>query len=136
MSWQDFEERVKYIYSTLLNLRDEGVVVSRNTSIVGRSGATHQIDVYWDFTRAGIRHRVAIECKDHQKPIDKGYIQEFHAKLNDIGNVVGLVVAKNGYQEGAEIYAKHYNIETITIDQLPHMGQLLGLRLSVVALPD
>jgi len=41
-----FESYVQFVYSTLLNLKDEGVVVSSNAMLKGRSGAKHEIDVF------------------------------------------------------------------------------------------
>jgi hypothetical protein len=135
-NWQEFEKHVEYIYSMLLNLRDEGVVVSRNATLLGRSGVAHQIDVYWEFIRAGVHHRVAIECKDHQRPIEKGQIHEFHSKLSDLDNIVGLIVSRNGFQSGAADFARHYGIQALTPSDLPNLGKLLGMRIQAVALPD
>ncbi len=43
-----FEEYVRGIYSMLLNLKDEGVVVSRDATVRGKSGENYQIDVYYE----------------------------------------------------------------------------------------
>ena len=55
------EKDVQRVYTFLLNMRDEGVVVGNPVFMTGKSGEQHEIDVYYEFTRAGIRHRVAIE---------------------------------------------------------------------------
>ena len=78
---QTLESWIHYVYDMLLNLRNDGVSVQRDVKLVGRSKVLHQIDVYYEFSRAGLKHRVAIECKDHNRPITKGDIQEFHGKL-------------------------------------------------------
>jgi hypothetical protein len=135
-NWREFEEEIRLLYEMLLNRKDEGVLVTRNAKIRGRSGAFHQIDVYYEFERAGIRHKVAIECKDTKRPVDKGQISEFAFKLVDIGNIIGLVISRNGYQEGAEIVASHYGIDLFTRVDLPSMGTLLAKRLETVALPN
>lgn len=41
------ESYVQFVYSSLLNMKDQGVVVSSNAIIKGRSGAKHEIDVYY-----------------------------------------------------------------------------------------
>ncbi len=66
------ESYVQYVYQSLLNMRNEGVVVSKNAKLRGKSGAMHEIDVFYEFVRAGIRHRVAVECKDLSRPVEKG----------------------------------------------------------------
>jgi hypothetical protein len=68
--WEQFEERVKHIYSVLLNLKGEKVSVSRDVKLIGRDGLIHQFDVYYEFSRAGVNHRVAIECRDKSREVD------------------------------------------------------------------
>ena len=129
------EKDVQRVYAFLLNMRDEGVSVSNPMFMTGKSGEQHEIDVYYEFTRAGIRHRVAIECKDWATPVSKGQIQEFESKLRDIGNITGVVVARNGYQSGADGFAKYHDILPLRFEDLPSINQLLAERLTTVALP-
>jgi hypothetical protein len=133
---KSLESYVQYVYNTLLNLRDEGVLVTMRPRLRGKSGAMHEVDVYYEFERAGVRHRVAIECKDHARPVSKGDVSEFYGKVNDIGGISAIVVSRNGYQEGAVDFAKMWNIELMTVEGLPSMGKLLGKRLEAAALPD
>lgn len=130
------EKDVQRVYSFLLNMRDEGVVVGNPVFMTGKSGEQHEIDVYYEFSRAGIRHRVAIECKDWATPVSKGQIQEFESKLRDIGNITGVVVSRNGYQSGADGFAKYHDILPLRFDDLPSFNALLAARLKTVALPD
>lgn len=130
------EKDVQQVYSYLLNMRDEGVVVGNTVFMTGKSGVQHEVDVYYEFAKAGIRHRVAIECKDWAAPVSKGRIQEFESKLRDIGNITGVVVARNGYQSGAEALARHMDILPLRFDDLPSFNVLMGQRLTAVGLPD
>lgn len=130
------EKDVRRVYAFLLNMRDEGVAVSNPMFMTGKSGEQHEIDVHYEFTKAGIRHRVAIECKDWTNPVSKGQIQEFESKLRDIGNITGVIVSRNGYQSGAEGFAKYHDILPLRFDDLPAINQLLADRLRTVALPD
>jgi len=130
------EKDVQRVYSFLLNMRDEGVVVGNPVFMTGKSGEQHEIDVYYEFSKAGIRHRVAIECKDWAKPVSKGQIQEFESKLRDIGNITGVVVSRSGYQSGAEGFAKYHDILPLKFEDLPSFNILLAERLRTVALPD
>lgn len=133
---KDLESYVQYIYSTLLNLRDEGVVVSSNTVLVGRSGAKHEIDVFYQFEKSGVVHKVAFECKFKTRRVEKSEVVDFHGKIQDIGNIQGIFVSKNGYQSGAVDYANHYGIKLLSIEDLPAINILLAKRIESVALPD
>ncbi|GAB6847905.1 restriction endonuclease [Paraburkholderia kururiensis] len=130
------ENDVQQIYSSLLNMRDEGVVVGKRVIVNGKSGVQHEIDVYYEFTKAGIRHRVAIECKDWATPVAKGQIQEFESKLRDIGTIIGVIVSRNGYQSGAVDFAKFNDIIPLKFEDLPSFRTILAERLKAVALPD
>jgi hypothetical protein len=130
------EKGVQQVYTYLLNMRDEGVVVGNSIFMTGKSGVQHEIDVYYEFSKAGIRHRVAIECKDWATQVSKGQIQEFESKLRDIGNITGVMIARRGYQSGAETFARHMDIIPLVFDDLPSFNILLGQHLTAVALPN
>jgi predicted RecB family endonuclease len=106
----EFEEYVRDIYSMLLNLKDEGVIVSQITIVRGKSGEDYQIDVYYEFLRAGIRHRVIIKCKDWKSPVKKETINALELKMRDITGVVGVIISRNGYQSGAKQFADNQGI--------------------------
>ncbi len=133
---KDLESYVQYVYSTLLNLKDEGVVVSANATFIGKSGARHEIDVFYQFERSRITHKVAFECKYLKRKVEKSDVIDFHGKIKDIGNIQGIFVSKNGYQKGAKEYASHYDIRLLTIGDLPTLNILLANRIESVALPD
>lgn len=130
------ESYVHYVYDTLLNLKGRQVLVAQGAVISGKSGAPHQIDVYYEFSQAGVRHRVAIECKDTVRPVEKAEVGEFKSKLDDVGNVIGVMVSRAGYQSGAKTFAEHYGILLLTAEGLPDMLQLLAMRVKSTMLPD
>ena len=134
---QDFESYVQYVYSTLLNLRGEKTQVSRRTTFQLATGDSYEVDVYYEFSKVGVRHRVAIECKDWKRPVDQGKILEFHQKIKNIGHdVVGVVVSRSGYQAGVEKVAARHNISLLTADDLPSLPQLVGSQLKHSALHE
>lgn len=108
----EYEKFTQEIYQTLLDNEDiNPVQVEHNVDLVGRSGCKHQIDVYYEFEIAGVKHRVAIECKNfNTSNVSIGRIRDFYGVLTDLGNVQGLFVCKNGYQSGAIKYADYYGI--------------------------
>jgi hypothetical protein len=134
-SWKEFEDHVRKVYQTLLDLKGEKVLVARDVTIRGRNGLDHQSDVYYEFELANIRHQVAIECKNMQRALDKDRIMAFSAKVNDCPGVRGVIVAANGYQSGAKKFAEDNGISAIVPSDLPSIGRLLGLRLESVAIP-
>jgi hypothetical protein len=67
------------------------------------------------------------ECKDHADPLPVRYVEEFHAKLQQIGadRTKGTMVTRNGFQAGALAFAKsngiglaRYLVDLVTISPL------------------
>lgn len=110
-SSREYEIFTQSIYNELL--KADGLTncdVKHNVKIEGRSGCKHQIDVFWEFTLAGVSHKVAIECKDYSKTISIGRIRDFFGVITDIGNITGIFATKIGYQSGSKKFADHYGI--------------------------
>jgi hypothetical protein len=73
--------------------------------------SAHQVDVYWEFESGGITYRTVVECKDWKQPVDQGTLFTLHTVLTDIqGQPRGVVVARNGFQEGARHFAEAHGI--------------------------
>lgn len=66
------------------------------------------MDVYYEFRKAGIQHRVVIACKDTKRPVEKVDLLEFREKLNDSPNTIGVVISRSGYRAGFLKYAEHH----------------------------
>ncbi|ECK1870746.1 restriction endonuclease [Salmonella enterica] len=124
-TWNDLESYTQYVYSTLLNPRDNGVEVRRNVVLKGLKGE-YQIDVFYRFENAGFIHRVAIECKYQNRPLDRDTIMPFCNKITDIGNIIGVIVSKSGYQSGAKEYAEKHGITLLTTEDLPKFNILVA----------
>lgn len=133
--WRDFEDHVQQVYQTLLDLKGEKVVVARDVTIRGRNSSDHQIDVYYEFELTGIRHQVAIECKNIKRPLDKDRVSSFLAKVNDCPGLRGCIVAASGYQSGAQKFAEDNGINALLLSDLPSIGKLLGMRLETAVIP-
>lgn len=133
--WKGFEEHVQQVYQRLLDIKGEDVLVARDVTIRGITGLDHQIDVYYEFELTGLRHRVAIECKNTKRPVDKDRVMAFSAKIKDCPGVRGCMIAAHGYQSGAKKFADDNGITTLVMRDLPSLGKLLGLRLELVAIP-
>lgn len=132
----ELEAFVEQVYCTLLaNEHLRKTTIKKNHIIIGRSKAHHEIDVYYEVCIAGMRHKVAIECKQHNRAITKGMVQEFKGKLDDCNNLTGVMVTSVGYQSGARDLAEHYDIKILTTDELPRINELLALGIKWL-LPD
>lgn len=107
----EYEQFTQEIYQSLINSQGITTIeVEHNIKIAGKSGQKHQIDVYWEYEIAGIRHKVAIECKNYSSVVSVGKVRDFYGVLADIGNINGIMVTKEGYQKGSKEFAKHYGI--------------------------
>ena len=116
-SGTEYELMVKSVYNRLYATAGvENPTIQHNVKFIGKSGATHQIDLYWEFTVAGVRHRVAVECKNYKNAVKKEKVAAFDGVLKDIsGNIQGIFVCKNGYQNGALLYAESCGIQLMEI---------------------
>lgn len=131
------ESYVQFVYQKLLEFTDsEGTLVSTNVSILGKTGAKHEFDVYYEFEHLNIKHRIAIECKDWSKPLTIGEIRDFGAKLDDLNNISGVIVSKSGYQAGAKQYAQGKGIQLMEERDLPTFTDIVAGVIKKAFLPD
>ncbi|RXA19889.1 hypothetical protein EQO05_06985 [Methanosarcina sp. MSH10X1] len=122
---KELENTVENVYSILLqNEHLKNSKIEKNHIEIGRSGAKHEFDVFYQVEIAGITYKVAIECKNHNRNITKGTFGEFKQKLDDCNNIRGFMVSAKGYQEGAKLEGKYYGIELITTEDLPYVYSL------------
>ena len=84
--------------------------VRHDVRLKGKSGQEHQVDVYWEYKKDGVVHRVAIECKNYNQKISIGRVRDFFGVLYDVGNIRGVMACKEGYQDGAKKFADYYGI--------------------------
>lgn len=113
----EYEKFVKSVYETFL--ANDGITanVEMHKVIQGKSGAKHEIDVYWEFKVTGKTYKTAVECKHYNSTVEKGHVQEFWGKLNDIGDISGIMATKKGYQKGALTFGHFNKIEMLIIKE-------------------
>lgn len=132
----EYEALIKYLYQTLSEDFEEEIKVFSKYKIKGKSEVEHEIDVYYEFEKNQIIHKVIFECKDWNKRVSKEKLLTLKAIIDDIPNSVGVIVSKNGLQEGAEKFAKFNGIKIITGDKINILGgKILPHKLKNV-LPD
>lgn len=99
-----------------------GVKVERNVFLPARdgSGRMREIDVLLTSQVAGYPVRVAIECKNEDKPIGVGKIDEFIGKLHDVDipTQQSIFVSSSRYTSGAINRAQKAGIEPLILRNL------------------
>lgn len=126
-----YELLTQQVYQILLNAEWPGknIRVQHDVKLAGLSGQEHQIDVYWEYELAGIKHKVAIECKNYNSPLAIGKVRDFYGVLTDIKYVKGIIVAAKGFQKGAKDFAKAYGInlkELIVSNEDPVFAEIVS----------
>lgn len=119
-SGTEYELLVQSIYGKLIrntNINYKKTNIQHNIKLKGKkTGLDHQIDVYCEFTMYdGKVYKYAVECKDYASKLEKNKIAAFWGILDDLVDVRGIYVCKNGYQSGALTYAKTYGISVMEI---------------------
>lgn len=117
MTYEDFVEQV---YAAILeaekrNGRIDHVALERRKKIISKSGTPSEIDIYWEYTLAGIKNAVAIECKNFNKNVDIAKVRDFARKISDISGLKGLMVTKKGFSKHAIDEAKADNIDLLVV---------------------
>lgn len=133
------ENFVQYVYSRLLELNNyKNILVSTKVKIKGISGVYNEFDVYYAFKHLNLNCKVVIECKEWEKLVDVGEVRDFAEKINDIGycQVIGVMVSKNGYQNGAKKVADMKGIKLLTVDDLPSIFDIIAGMIQKGFLPD
>jgi len=112
-----YEKITKTIFENALKREDiQNLTVEHNAHIQGNKLGKHQIDVYWRFTVAGIEHQVCVQCKDWKSNVKPGEVFTFTGVLADIpGQPRGIMVAKTGFQKGAEDIARKSGVILYTL---------------------
>jgi hypothetical protein len=133
----DYEKFVQGIYQAILVAQGvQNITVQHNIELMGKSGCSHQIDVYWEFKLAGQTYKTAIECKAFDQNIPIGRIRDFYGVLLDVPNLNGVFATLVGYQSGARCYAKHYGIslqEVRAPEDSDWQGLIKDIHLNIIA---
>jgi len=123
----EYEVLVQKVYQDLL--REESIRVFHLKEYPRRSsGLPIKIDVSFETEVAGARIVVLIECKHYRRQVDVGAIDEFFAKLQDVGAHKGIIVTTLGFQPGAEKAAEGRGIAIALLSDNVVSGELIYIR--------
>lgn len=131
-----FEDFVAYVYQSLLDLNDCQSIVCKRAKIKGVDGLEGEIDVYYEFQHLNLTYKVAIECKDWNKPVTAKEVRDFYSKVERLSNVAAVMISTSGYQSGAVEWAKGRGIILMNKNDLPSFNEILAGKIKKVFLPD
>lgn len=99
----EFEKVIQKIY-LLIGMKDRiSAKVDRDVTLIGSDGSTNQFDVIYEYEHLGSIFRVAIECKDWNKPVNVASLRDFYYKLRNVGGLNSIFISKDSYfQDGAK----------------------------------
>lgn len=132
---ESFESYVQFVYETLLGAQGRNISVSRRATVYDNHGNTYNIDIFYEFDVAGVHHRVAIECKDTRRPVERDDAIAFTGKIRDLPSTIGIFISKGGFQPAARKYLQDHGIVHYNGGDLPHLGSLIASRISPIACP-
>ncbi len=116
---KDYELLTQQIYQQLLDHENDNyhkIKVQHDVKIVGKSGITHQVDVYWEFKMADVLYKTVIEVKDWSNKVKQEHLMAFKSKIDDIPDFpTGVFVGRSGFQSGAIDYAIAHGIKLVSI---------------------
>lgn len=135
-SGEFLESYISFMYDSLINRHAKNISVRRNAKIKDTRGNSYDIDVYFEFDIANIKHRVAVECKDHKRPVTRDQVIAFCGKLNEMPSTIGVFVSLSGFQSGAAKYLEDHGIHHISENELPSFGKLVVDKYISPLLPD
>lgn len=110
--WGGFEELIKDIHE------GENVSVQHNVTLIGQSQASRQIDVLIEHSQGPYTYKTLVECKYWKKKVERANIDVLYAGMQDLNASKGVFFTTEGYQAGAETYAKSKNISIFIVKEV------------------
>jgi hypothetical protein len=119
----EYHDFVEMVYKAILEAEHrEGkitpITLERKKIITSASGTPAEIDIYWEYSIAGIKNSVAIECRNYNKNIDIPGVRDFARKIQHISGLKGLMATKKGFSENAIKEASAESIDLLVIREL------------------
>ncbi|NEE29809.1 restriction endonuclease [Streptomyces sp. SID7982] len=132
---ESFESYIQFVYQTLLGVQGRNISVSRRATVFDNHGNPYNIDIFYEFDVAGLHHRVAIECKDTRRPVERDDALAFAGKIRDLPSTIGIFISKSGFQPAARKYLQDHGIVHYSGGDLPHLGSLIAASISPIISP-
>ena len=131
IDWKEFEFFVADIYS-----ESDEIIVQHDITLVGKSNAKRQIDVFITQKTKLHIYTTIVECKRWKKPVTRQVIDVLFASVEDLNASKGVIFTTKGYEEGAIEYAKSKNIDIFIVrdireDEYGNLGKIFSLYLQI-----
>jgi len=110
IDWKEFELFIAELYKD-----SESVVVEHNVTLLGKSNAKRQIDVFITHSKKFHTYTTLVECKKWKKPVSRQTIDILHASIEDLNASKGVIFTTKGFEKGAIEYAKSKNIDIFVV---------------------
>jgi hypothetical protein len=137
---ENLEKLVRMIQETMKD--SPNTVIHSNYKIQNHSFRKREIDILIESRINDFQIKIAIECKDYDKPVPVGEIEAFSGKCSRIRGLNKKVfVSSNGYQADAINAAKDFDIELNSLDDISpnviqHWLKIKSLKHNVVLCPS
>lgn len=108
--WRRFERLIQQVFK-----RTPGARVKSDAVVRGKSGRSRKLELWvkYPFEIKFAEHftvrleiKIAVDCKDHAKPVGIKKIEEFLGQMSDVGAHAGIMVSTMGFDKGARARAK------------------------------
>lgn len=80
------------------------------------TGAEREVDVCIEKSIADHKIIISIECRDHSRPADVGWVEQMKTKHDRLPTNYLVLVSKSGFSKEAKKVATTYGIETIKLE--------------------
>jgi len=114
MSWKKYQEDTAAIFNSI------GWKSEIEKDIEGVRG-THEVDVFVTFKQHGIDCQWVVECKCWNSSVPKEKVLALQSIVDDIGADKGVLVSKEGFQDGAIKQSQKSNIFLTSLDELKEL---------------
>lgn len=117
MDYKEYELLAKNIADLLLkiDITDEfkTIKIEHNIKLKGKSGQSHQIDVYWEYELNDKKYKAIIECKDYKSNVSIAKVRDFFGVCYDLreDDIQGFMLTTEGFQKGCLKFAEEYGIK-------------------------
>jgi Thaumarchaeal output domain 1/Restriction endonuclease len=99
-------------------LEKQGYTVKEKTTVKGRSGAVHNMDILATKDEGIITHRIVIGIEVDEKPMGLDRVFDFDDKAYDSGIMDKVFIAVPGLTKEAMQFAKRQGIKVLAVSQL------------------
>lgn len=81
------------------------------------TGKEREVDICIERNIAGHKVIISIECRDHSRPADIGWVEQMKAKHDRLPTNCLILVSKSGFSKESYKVANSYGIETIKLEK-------------------